>query len=143
MESYLSIERIRFEDRLAVEIDVDPSVSDVEVPAFLLHPLVENALRYGDGGTQERPLRLRLGARTQGGQLVLEVWNSGSLRSQSTRGHAGALVASEGDRVAGTGIGLSNVRSRLAALLPGRHRFTLAEADGGVLARIDLPLPRA
>jgi hypothetical protein len=51
-------------------------------------------------------------------------------------------VPSDGDPAAGTGIGLANVRARLDALFPGQHRFTLTEASGGVLARIEMPLAR-
>lgn len=148
VESYLAIEKIRFEDRLAVAFEIDRTVAGAGVPAFLLHPLVENALRHGDGGSPERPLHVRLGARTEADRLVLEVWNSGTLRPASARpasadGRSGALVPADGDPSAetgGTGIGLANVRARLDALFPGRHRFTLTEVGGGVLARIELPL---
>jgi two-component system, LytTR family, sensor kinase len=142
IESYLAIEEIRFEDRLAVAFEIDSTVSGAWVPAFLLHPLVENALRHGNGGSPRQPLHLRLGARTEADRLVLEVWNSGALRPSSGNGGAGGLAPSSGDPSAGTGIGLANVRARLDALFPGQYRFTLAEVGGGVLARIELPLPR-
>lgn len=143
IESYLAIEKIRFEDRLAVAFDVDRSIADTGVPAFLLHPLVENALRHGNGGSPEHPLQVRLRARTEADHLVLEVWNSGTLRPASVAGHGGALAPADGDSIAGTGTGLANVRARLEALFPGQHRFALTEVDGGVLARIELPLTRA
>ena len=143
IENYLAIEKIRFEDRLAVAFEIDRTVDGARVPAFLLHPLVENALRHGNGGSLQQPLHVRLGARTEADRLVLEVWNSGTLRPASVDGHGGALVPSDGDPTAGTGIGLANVRARLDALFPGQHRFTLAEVGGGVLARIELPLARS
>lgn len=142
IENYLAIEKIRFEERLAVTFEMDRTLSAAQVPAFLLHPLVENALRHGAGRSPEQPLRVRLGARTEAGRLVLEVWNSGTLRSPSGDGHVSAFVPSDGDQSAGTGIGLANVRARLDALLPGQHRFSLTELGGGVLARIELPLTR-
>lgn len=141
MENYLAIEKIRFEERLAVTIDVDRAAADVAVPAFLLHPLVENALRHGSGGSATRPLRLRMSARTEAHRLVLEVWNT-ALQPGSLNTHGGAFVTSDDDLRAGSGIGLANVRTRLNALFPGRHRFTLTEEGGGVLARIELPLAR-
>lgn len=143
IESYLAIEKIRFEDRLVVAFDIDRTVADAGLPAFLLHPLVENALRHGNGGSPTHPLQLSVCARAEADRLVLEVWNSGTLRSRSVSDRRGALVASDGDRAAGTGIGLANVRARLDALFPGQHRFTLSEAGGGVLARVELPLARA
>jgi LytS/YehU family sensor histidine kinase len=140
IESYLSIEQVRFEDRLAVTFDIDQTVVGAGVPAFLLHPLVENALRHGSGGSPERPLHLRLSARAEAGRLVLEVWNSGMLRRVSVSGHGGAFLPSGGDSASGAGVGLANVRGRLDALFPGQHRFTLTELGGGVRARIELPL---
>ena len=143
IENYLAIEKIRFEDRLAVAFDIDGTVAGAGVPAFLLHPLVENALRHGNGGAARHPLQLRVAARAEAGRLVLEVWNSGTLRSAAEAGQGGALVPSDGDPAAGTGIGLTNVRARLDSLFPGQHRFTLTETGGGVLARIELPLARS
>jgi two-component system, LytTR family, sensor kinase len=143
IESYLAIEKIRFEERLAVAFDIDPDVAAVEVPAFLLHPLVENALRHGDGRSPERPLHLRLSARIDVDRLVLDVWNSGTLTPASEDGHGRGLVPSDDDPASSTGIGLANVRARLDALFPGQHRFTLSEVSGGVLARIEMPLARA
>lgn len=125
IESYLAIEKIRFEDRLVVAFDIDGTVTSAAMPAFLLHPLVENALRHGNGGSPGQPLHLRLGARTEAGRLVLEIWNSGTLKP------------------APAGIGLTNVRARLDALFPGQHRFALTETHGGVLARVELPFAPA
>lgn len=142
IESYLAIEEIRFEERLAVAFEIDRNVSTAEMPAFLLHPLVENALRYGDARSPEHPLHVRLSARTEADRLVLEVWNSGTLTPASENGHGHGLVPSDGDQTTGTGIGLANVRARLDALFPGQHRFTLTEVGGGVLARIEMPLAR-
>lgn len=142
IESYLAIEKIRFEDRLVVAFEVDGAVAAAGVPAFLLHPLVENALRHGNGGSPTHPLNLRVGARAESDRLVLEVWNSGTLKPPSVDGRRGALVASDGDPATGTGIGLANVRARLDALFPRQHRFSLTEVAGGVLARVELPLAR-
>ena len=47
VELYLQIARIRFGDKLAVDIAVDPAAVDLEVPSFVLQPLVENALKHG------------------------------------------------------------------------------------------------
>lgn len=140
IEAYLAIESIRFEDRLSVTVAIDPSAWAAELPAFLLHPLVENALRHGSGGTSKRPLQLRLGAQIDAGRLLLEVWNTGTLEGASVDGQGGTFVPSDRDTADGTGIGLANVRARLDTLFPGRHRFLLTEADGGVLARIELPI---
>lgn len=140
IESYLSIEQVRFEDRLAVTFDVDRTVVEAPVPAFLLHPLVENALRHGSGGSPEEPLQLHLSARAEADRLVIDVWNSGRLGRAAASAHGGAFLPSAADSTAGAGVGLANVRGRLDALFPGQHRFTLTELDGGVRARVELPL---
>ena len=110
-------------------------------PAFLIHPLLENAIKHGardDGG----PLRVRLDARVTGDALRVEVWNTGSLVSRvpsdSPRGAELGLVGST-PNVNGTGIGVRNVRERLARLFPGRHRFELTDEQGWVRAMVELP----
>jgi len=141
LESYLAIEKIRFEDRLVVAFEIDRTLAGAGVPAFLLHPLVENALRHGKGGSPGHPLQLRVSTRAETDRLVLEVWNSGTLTPSVGDGLGAALVSSD-DSTAGTGIGLANVKARLDALFPGQHRFTLTEVGDGVRARIELPLAR-
>ena len=121
LRGYLAIEQIRFEERLAIETHVEPAAESCSIPAFLIHPLLENAIKHGvrdDGG----PLRVRLDARVTGDALRVEVWNTGSLVSRAR-----------------TGIGVRNVRERLARLFPGHHRFELTDEDGWVRALVELP----
>ena len=121
LRGYLAIEQIRFEERLAIETHVEPAAESCAIPAFLIHPLLENAIKHGareSGG----PLRVRLDARLLGDALRVEVWNTGSLVSRAR-----------------TGIGVRNVRERLARLFPGRHRFELTDEHGWVRALVELP----
>ncbi len=122
--TYLAIEKIRFEDRLQVEVDVDPSVASRPVPPFLVHSLVENAVKHGMA-TSPRPLRIRLEAAPTDDGFQIEVANTGHLSDPSS------TVA-----LPSNGIGLTNVRQRLGQLFPDRHAFTLTEADGWVRARV-------
>jgi len=123
---------VRMGARLAVRIDLPAALRALPVPALLLQPLVENAIRHGlepqvDGG------RVEVGARRDGAVLLLEVRDTG-----------GGLAADRpGD---GSRFGLRQVRERLAALYGERASLTLQAAgddQGGVLARIRLPLPGA
>lgn len=119
---YLAVEQVRFEDDLKVEIDVDDAAACREVPAFVVLPLVENAVKHGRQASKV-PLRIRLAARVQDGSLWIEVANTGSWTQRS-----GA---------AGTGTGLRNVGQRLVEHYGERnHRLEIAEQDGWVRARI-------
>ena len=128
VEHYLTLEHIRFEDKLVAEIDADPAARARYVPGFLLHPLVENAVKYGME-TSPLPLRVRVVARCTDVALHLEVANTGSWRPPpeatypSSRSH---------------GIGLHNVRERLHHAFPGRHRVEVVERDGWVRVTIEM-----
>lgn len=118
---YLEIQGLRFPDRLSFAVTLAPGTERVAVPALLLQPLVENAVRHGLA-EDDAPGRIAVAAERHGEALVLEVWNTGRL-----------------DPARRDGIGLSNTTARLAQLYGGRARFELAERDGGVVARVTLP----
>jgi hypothetical protein len=128
IENYLSIEKARFEEKLDVVVDVDPAAREWLVPPFLLHPLVENAVKHGMR-TSPMPLRVELRARAAGGRLTLEVGNTGAWQ-----GHA----ASDASGPEGTGTGLSNVRARLEQLYPGRHRLSVTREAGRVSTVVEI-----
>lgn len=123
IEAYLSIERIRFGDRLKVIQDIPPELHSAKVPAFILQPLVENALKHGladrpEGGT------ITLRARRDSDCLVLEVQDDG-----------------EGFRPGREGTGLANVRARLGLLHGGRAELEILTAPRrGTLVALRLPL---
>jgi two-component system LytT family sensor kinase len=122
---YLEIEKVRFEDDLDAQMDVDPAASERVVPAFLVLPLVENAIKHGRRASA-MPLRIRVVGRVETDVLHIEVQNTGRW--------ADAVQPSPPS--AGTGTGLRNLRERLAANYPGRHRFDVYEEGGWVHARI-------
>ncbi|HEY7530355.1 MAG TPA: histidine kinase [Gemmatimonadota bacterium] len=125
LEAYLDIERTRFEDRLQLEVEVDPEALDVRVPSLLLQPLVENAIRHGLG-SRAGTGRISVRARTDAGQLRIEVADDG-------RGLPPGGLPREG-------VGLGNTRARLAQLYGGAHRFQVHEPpEGGLTVTIDLP----
>lgn len=120
IRNYLAIEQIRFEDKLAVQFEIEPTAEAVRIPGFLIHPLVENAIKHGMNG--DAPLRLHIAARVNAGELHIEVANSGHWHANGN----------------GMGIGLRNVEQRLQQLFPDRSHFTIAEADGWVRATIEI-----
>jgi two-component system LytT family sensor kinase len=136
VRGYLAIEQVRFEERLDVRMEVEPDALRCEVPAFLLNPLVENALKHGVDGTVSAPLTLRVEARLVApDRLRLVVENTGRwVDGRTTTPNAG-----EWDNGLPGGLGLANVRARLAALHPGDHRMEIEEAEGRVRVLVELP----
>lgn len=125
---YLSIEKKRFEDKLKVTFHIDPKAEDYPVLSFLIHPLVENAIKYGMK-TSPMPLKIHIEAAVREGNLRIAVNNSGSWLSRPEDGK-GSLD--------GTGTGLTNVRTRLENAYPGRHRFAVEQNNGSVGITIDI-----
>ena len=121
VENYLAIEKIRFEEDLEIEFDIDEKAKDVKIPGFLLNPLIENAIKHGFQ-TTKKSLKIKVSAKLDNGKLFLEVMNTGSLENNGN--------------VDGTKIGLKNVRERLEKLFPDASSFELLEKDGFVIARI-------
>jgi len=125
VESYLAIQKVRFADRIEIEIATTPEARRGLVPCFLLQPLVENAVRHGiesrkNGGC------IQTTAKRLGDRLWMQVRNSGN----------GVSVGP----VEGHGIGLNNIRERLAFFYPGDHRFLVeTPADGGFQVTIEIP----
>ena len=138
VELYLQIARVRYGRGLDVDIDVDSSAVDLDVPSFLLQPLVENALKHGLApGAHDQTIHVT--ARRSGGALELIVEDNG-------KGLDG-LITSSGRFMAarpsvdGLGIGLTNTRQRLAMLYGDRYAFRMSNhGNGGCRVEIRLPL---
>ena len=130
IEQYLSIEEVRFGDRLAVEIDIDPAVDEALVPAMILQPLVENAIRHGVERNRDR----------------------GAVRIIATPSHAGGVsitIENDGpevlphDLTTSEGVGLSNARDRLVEMFGAGSQFDISpRTAGGVLVEINIPRTR-
>ncbi len=121
-QGYLAIERIRFQDRLAVDVDVPAECLEARVPPFLLQPLVENAIKHGVADLA-RASRIQVRARRDGDTLVLEVEDDGRGFEQGRRG-----------------IGTGATAERLQLLYKERQSFSLVSESGkGTLARIKIP----
>ena len=124
---YVSIQRIRFEDRLVVVTEVDDSLRQALVPALILQPLVENAIKHGLA-QRAGPTRIEVRAGRDGDAVVLSVTDDGP-------GLAGRPVSSIVERV-----GVGNARARLAYLYGRRHGFSIdSPPEGGFTVRIRIP----
>jgi two-component system LytT family sensor kinase len=127
IKNYLAIEKIRFEDKLDVTYDLEPAAEKCQLPGFLIHPLVENAVKHGMTNNSG-PLKICIAARMRDGRLVVEIANTGRLDSRpQTNG-------------GGTHIGLRNVRERLAKLYPDKSSFSLRQDGDWIRATIEMSL---
>lgn len=128
---YLDIMRIRYGERLTVSESVAPALGDYLVPAFLLQPLVENALEHGVA-RRMGPGTVTIGGTLDDGRLRLTVTDDGP-------GPAAEPRPSNGD----DGVGLSNTRRRLVELYGDAQRLALEPAPGGgTIAIAELPARR-
>ena len=124
--AYLEIETVRFPERLRTRFDLPAPLERASVPGLILQPLVENSVRYAVALTA-RPVTVTIAARAEAAQLVLEVSDDGPTRPD--------------DGEHGFGIGLANVRDRLAARYGEGASLESGPANhGGWRSIIRLPL---
>jgi len=130
---YLDIQQARFRHRLAVETEADEAALDGLVPSLVLQPLVENAIRHGIEAHAGQGC-IWIHATRAADRLVITVRDSGS----TGRGSPPASAVDNG--VPAGGIGLANIRSRLAQLYGDAQTFRAGrELDGHFAVAITLP----
>lgn len=127
MERYLAIEKVRFQDRLHVQIDADRDTLDAMVPNLVLQPIIENAIRHGVA-RRVAATRVTVTASKKGGALRLRVFDDG------------ASFTSTSAKRGGTGVGISNTRERLAQLYGDEASLEMEEpSPRGAAVTITLP----
>jgi two-component sensor histidine kinase len=133
MNLYLSIEKIRFDDRLHVQIEVSPEASTALVPSLILQPLIENSIKYAiaaaeDGGT------IAIKAERKGDLLCMQVVDDGP-------GVADLENIKPSD---GGGVGLVNTRERLLVLYGTQQQFQVSNRQPqGLTVKICIPFERS
>jgi two-component sensor histidine kinase len=117
LQLYLDIEKVRFEERLSLQLDIEEKAKDALIPSLLLQPLIENAIKYGiaraEGGGH-----LKILAKVFAGDLLIEL---------SDDGPGCELV--DGHIPDAKGVGLSNTRERLATLYGSEHSIKLSKTE--------------
>jgi len=121
---YLDIEQVRFPGRLAVKVDVPNGLEDAQVPSLILQPLVENVIKHGVARSSEQVIIAICARKIEDMlQLVVEDDAQGTI-----------------DTCPKDGVGLSNVRERLAAAYDGKASCSSGPRDGGGF-RVELRIP--
>ncbi len=117
IKHYLAIEKVRYEEKLDILFQIDPAAEEYPVLSFLIHPLVENAVKHGMR-TSSLPLKIEIKAAVLNNRLKLEVSNTGKwIEKENSKG------------TQDTGTGLNNVRLRLENAYPGKHLFKIEKQD--------------
>jgi two-component sensor histidine kinase len=128
MRLYLDIEKIRFEERLELDFQVEDKAAGALIPSMLLQPIVENSIKYAIA-RNERGGRIRIGARVFADELLLEISDDGP------------GIEDNGSRPESTGgVGLTNTRERLRVLYGDNQSCKFSNAEPhGVKVSIRIP----
>jgi two-component system LytT family sensor kinase len=123
LKAYLGIEQIRFGERLEVVFQVDGGLYEAVIPSLILQPLVENAIKHAVTPKVGRS-HLKIEGRRRGEQLAISVEDDGA-------GSKSSLVRPTTGNEPSTGVGLKNVRERLAVMYGPSAQLSFVEVPGG------------
>ncbi len=139
LQLYLDIERMRFEERLRTRFEIEDAARGAKLPSMLLQPLIENSIKYAVSAREEGA-QIALTARVVGERLRLSVEDTGP--GASTRS-MGPSLSGENAPVS-TGVGIANIRNRLAQAYGEDHLFeTRSPPGGGFTVLIEIPFTSA
>lgn len=119
---YFSIEKVRFKEQLKVEFNIDPLTEDLPIPVFLIHPLIENAVKHGMKASKS-PLNITLSTKLHDNGVSIEISNSGQWIDKELNSEDG-------------GTGLQNTIKRLQLAYPGSHSFNIFKESEEVRIQI-------
>lgn len=128
ISKYLEIQKTRFEEEFQYEISISEEVKSIQIPSFLIHLLIENAVKYGTK-TSKQKLLIRLSVKLVDEMLSILVSNTGK------------LLISAPDNVVntdGTSNGIENLKHRLGLYYDNNYSFSLKEDNGWVVAAIEI-----
>ncbi|PAJ76236.1 histidine kinase [Pseudoalteromonas sp. NBT06-2] len=128
LDLYLSIEKVRFGERLNIEMDICFSVLQAQVPSMLLQPLVENAIKFAIE-PNKLPGTIFIMAKQENNRLILKIIDDGEgIKAKSKTGF---------------GIGLTNTKARLDAMFNGNYEINISQGDSkGTEVYISIPFEK-
>lgn len=130
LNTYLAIEKLRFQDNLVIETDIAPETREAQVPNLILQPVVENAVRHGLARVTATGI-LRIKSRRQSDRVRIQIEDNGpGLRMRKSRN-------GNGDG----GVGIANTRARLEQFYGGDFSFEISEKPDapGTVVTFDVP----
>jgi sensor histidine kinase YesM len=122
VEKYLSIEQIRFEERLHIEYDIHPETFACDIPPFMLQTIVENGIKHGVSKIIAGGL-IKISCKKENGFFEIEVVNSGNFQPDTER----------------EGFGLANTKKRLELIYNGKANFEIANQNDFVVTKLSIP----
>jgi sensor histidine kinase YesM len=128
LKLYLEIEKMRFDERLRTHFEIDDRVAKARLPSLLLQPLVENAIKYAVT-PQEEGADITVSARLAGERVQIAVSDTGP-----------GLIEARQRPTLSTGVGLANIKERLAQAFGPDHRFE-ARSDPGKGFSVEIEIP--
>jgi hypothetical protein len=123
---YLEIQKTRFEENFEYEISVGEPTREILIPSFVIHLLIENAVKYGIKSNEQK-LVIRLTTELKSRLLLIKVLNTGKLNTDKSG-------------TDGTGSGIENIKNRLALFYNDKYSFSLTADNGWVTASIEIEL---
>ncbi len=128
---YLDIEKVRFGDRLRLDIEIASDVESALVPTMLLQPIIENSIKHGISKVESGGC-ISIRANRSGDDLVIEVGDDGpGVTHRAGPGEGFALSS---------GVGVSNIRNRLREIYGSRHTLEfLPVVPHGLTVRVTIP----
>lgn len=144
---YLEIEKMRFDDRLTVEFDIQLEAENMLVPSLLLQPLVENSIKYAIAQMSEGGV-IQIIASCQQGYLHIQVIDNGPSNQNKydwqNKNRAQQVKETVQTASSHTGVGLQNIINRLSVLYPNDHQFLVNEGRAeGYFVKIVIPQERS
>jgi len=125
---YLEIQKTRFEEEFQYEISIDEAVKAILIPSFLIHLLIENAVKYGTKTTKQR-LIVHLSVKMVNKVLQIKVSNTGKLINKTPDNQKNSD---------GTSNGIENLKHRLELYYDDNYSFSLKEEEGWVVASVEI-----
>jgi LytS/YehU family sensor histidine kinase len=127
---YLDIEKVRFGERMQLQIEIDSDASQAMVPSMLLQPLIENSIKHGISKLEQGGV-IRISARVDENNLIISVADNGPGFSD---------LDNTGSQPDSSGVGLNNIRNRLKEMYGDNHTFSFSNVvPTGCMATVTIP----